>query len=87
MPKLTADDIVPGELYVFTNPAFSRWVGVVVRAIGRYERSNAFYVFKIIELTDGIRSLGYAVGRQLPLKVNFFERYPCVQSASDQLFN
>jgi hypothetical protein len=87
MPKLTIDDIVPGELYVFTNPFFSYWVGQIARAIRPYKHSSTIYVFELIELSYGARSLGYEVGAQLTLKINFFERYPCVQSASDQLFS
>jgi hypothetical protein len=89
MSKLTVDDIVPGELYVFTdaNPIFSSWIGLVARAVRRSGLSNKVYEFEIIDLADGARSLGYEVGAQLTLKINFFERYPCVQSASDQLFS
>jgi hypothetical protein len=85
MPKLTIDDIVPGELYIFTDPDFPSWVGLVVRAIGRYGLLNIIYEFEIIELVDGARSLGYEVGAQLPIKIIFFEQYQL--SASDQLFS
>jgi hypothetical protein len=87
MSKLTVGNIVPGELYVFTNPFFSYWVGQIARAIRPYEHSSTIYVFELIELSYGARSLGYKIGAQLPLKVNFFERYPLIPSASDPLFS
>jgi hypothetical protein len=87
MSKLTVDDIVPDELYVFTDPDFPSWIGLVTRAVRRSGLSNKVYEFEIIELADGARSLGYEVGAQLPLKVTYFERYPLIPSASDQLFS
>jgi hypothetical protein len=90
MPKLTVDDIVPGELYVFTDPAFPSWVGLVARATHRSGHSNTHYMFEFIELieqADGTHSLGNKIGAQLPMNVKYFERYPRVQSASDQLFS
>jgi hypothetical protein len=85
MSKLTVDDIVPGELYVLTDPAFSSWTGLVAKATYRYGHSSTHYVFELIELTDGTR--GYKTGTLLPLNVKRFERYPRIPSASDQLFN
>lgn len=87
MPKLTVDDIVPGELYVFTDtdPVFSSWVGLVARAICRNGRSGAVYLFELIELTDELRSLGYSIGELLHIDIKRFERYPRIPSASDQL--
>jgi hypothetical protein len=87
MSKLTAEDIVPGELYIFTSPAFPSWIGLVARATHRSGLSNKVYEFEIIELADGARSLGYEVGAQITLKINFFERHPNTTSASDQLFS
>jgi hypothetical protein len=83
MPKLTVEDIVPGDLYVLTDPTFSSWIGLVAKAAYRYGHSSTHYVFELIELTDGTR--GYKTGAQLPLNVKRFERYQ--PSASDQLFN
>jgi hypothetical protein len=87
MPKLTVDDIVPGELYVFTDasPAFSAWVGLVARAIRHFGDTNTDYVFELIELTDRLRSLGYTIGELIPISVELFKRYQL--STSDQLFN
>jgi hypothetical protein len=87
MPKLTIDDIVPGELYVFTDKAFSSWVGLVARAVRPCEDSDKVHDFEIVGLADGARSLGYEAGAQLTLKISFFERYQLTPSASDQLFS
>jgi hypothetical protein len=88
--KLTVNDIVPGELYVFADPTFSFWEGLVARATHRCGHSNTHYIFEfieLIELADGTHSLGDKIGAQLPMNVKYFERYPRVQSASDQLFS
>jgi hypothetical protein len=90
MPKLTVNDIVPGELYVFTDPTFSFWVGLVARATHRCGYSNTHYMFEfieLIELADGTHSLGCNIGAQLPINIKYFERYPPAPSASDQLFS
>jgi hypothetical protein len=87
MPKLTVNDIVPGELYVFAdiNPYFSSWVGLIARATHRYKPSSTRYVFELIKLADETCGIGYAIGTQLSIDVERFERYQL--SASDQLFN
>jgi hypothetical protein len=90
MSKLTVDDIVPGDLYVFADPTFSFWVGLVARATRRCGHSNTHYIFEfieLIELADGTYSLGCEIGAQLPINVKYFERYPRIPSASDQLFS
>jgi hypothetical protein len=88
MSKLTVDDIVPGELYVFTdtNPDFSHWVGLIIRAMCRYDSSRPSYLFEIVELPDGARNLGYKIGALLPVDIRHLERYPLTHNASDQLF-
>jgi hypothetical protein len=87
MPKLTLDNIIPGELYVFTDtdPVFSSWVGLVARAVRRHGRLGAVYLFEPIKLTDELRSLGYSMRELLNIEVKRFKRYQL--SASDQLFN
>jgi hypothetical protein len=89
MSKLTLADMIPGELYVFTDtdPVFSSWVGLVARAICRHGRSGAVYLFEPIELTDELRKLGYSTEELLNIKVKRFERYPVIPSASDPLFS
>jgi hypothetical protein len=89
MPKLTAEDIVPGELYVFTdtNPIFSSWVGLIARAIRRHERYSWSYIFEIVKLTEDLLHDGYNVGTLLPMSAKRFERYPCIPNISDQLFS
>jgi hypothetical protein len=89
MSKLTVDDIVPGELYIFTdtNPAFSSWVGLIVRAVCRYDSSRPSYLFEIVGLPDGTHNLGYKTGELLPINVKYLERYQLTHNASDQLFS
>jgi hypothetical protein len=87
MSKLTADDIVPGELYVFTSPAFPSWIGLVARAIHRYKPSSRRYLFELVKLPDETQSIGPVLGAQLVVRAERFERYPRILSASDQLFS